>query len=184
MIAPGYIRPRKVGCKVAKDLGVMEKDHQKPIYQAGGVSFLIVFTCVMYFSMSCIVGYVFIGLPLSIILGLLIVSFILMKSYHISIYQERMVIRDLLDYQVKSFELSKVDGFVFEHKGYGPFKGPTFCCILSGKKYSAEVHYGRSLEKCIAHLLDQGIDVKVDVESKYQLDLLMKGVERLRVRRS
>ena len=138
----------------------------------------------MYFSMSCILGYAFIGWPLSIIIGLLLVSFILIKSHHISIYHERVVIRDLLHYQVKSLELSKVDGFVFEHKGYGPFKGPTFFCILSGKKYGAEVHYGRSLEKCIANLLDQGIDVKVDVESKSTLERLMKGVERLRVRRS
>lgn len=169
---------------MATDLGVMEKGHQEPFYQAGGFSLLVVFTCVMYFSMSCILGYAFIGWPLSIIIGLLIGSFIMIKNYHISVYQQRIVIRDLLHYQVRSLELSKVDGFVFEHKGYGPFKGPTFFCILSGKKYGAEVHYGRSLEKCIAHLLDQGIDVKIDVESKSTLERLMTGVERLRVRKS
>ncbi len=69
-------------------------------------------------------------------------------------------------------------------KGTVRSKGAPFFCILSGKKYGAEVHYGRSLEKCIAHLLDQGIDVKIDVESKSTLNSLMKGVERHRVRRS
>jgi hypothetical protein len=162
----------------------MKNDPGKPFFSGGGLTFYIVIVCVLGFGILCITASAFVGLMLALVIGISFVLFILMNTYHMSIYDDRVIVRDLLSYKVQCLDLHSVDGFIYEYKGYGPYKSAGFGCRIAGKKFLVEVHLGNSLSKCIARLLDQGISVKYDVDSQDLLERLVTSVDRYRVNRS
>lgn len=162
----------------------MESAPSKPIFTGGGLTFDIGIACVLGFGILSVTATAFFGFFVSLLLGLGFVLFILLNTYHISIYPDRVIRRDLLHYKVQHHALTSVDVFLYEYKGYGPFKFPGFGYIMDGKKFLVHVHLGNSLSKCIARLLDQGIAVKYDVDSQDLLERLEKSVDRYRVNRS
>lgn len=150
-------------------------------YRTSCVTVEVIAFTIFALVLSGILGVRFGSLPAAMVIGLSATGYVLSRSYCIAFNAKGVSIRNALRYQLGEFPFSSIEAVIFRHTGYGAFNGPYLIVRMnSGKEYPFRSNYGREVAKLLAKLMDQGVGVKVVVDTSANLEMIRSSIERFR----